>query len=216
MPRKIWAFLFLAVFAVIAYSGAAPASARQEDGKGPADRTSHLKRATASFEKGFYEFLPKSQRAEAAAAFTEAVVEFKLALTADPLSRDAHRGLARVYYLQGDFPAAADQYRRLTELDPFDIDSYALAAVSLAESGRFADARDELEKAKARTSDPHALTTLDRFLAKLAEAEKQSGDGNRTVLSSPSKEERRRPAEKDSVPDSSRPSPNQPGPGAGR
>jgi tetratricopeptide (TPR) repeat protein len=168
--------LFLAVW--VASLGALPAAPTQKD---PADQArkqaTHLQRGRASFEKGFYDLLPKNKAAEAEQAFAAAIGEFKLALADDPNDVDAHRGLARVYAVRGSHIEAARHYRRLTELDPYDLDSYVLAAVSLTEAGRFAEARAELEKAKGRTADERALVTLDGLLQKLSEAEKRAGAG---------------------------------------
>ena len=168
-------------------SPAAPAttSQRQKVKDGAEQRSPHLREAAARFERGFYELLPKNRRAEAAVEFDAAVREYELALAAEPLNREAHRGLARVFYIQKDYALAAEHYRRLTEIDPFDIDSYALAAVALAEAGRFPEARSELEKAKLRTADPHAITMLDGFLEKLAEAEKQPAQSGQTAVTGP-------------------------------
>lgn len=173
MPRKLFVVLFLAVFAVSLT--ALPAPARQKDPGGQArPRETHLQRGLASFDRGFYEFLPKNRKAEAEQAFAFAVAELEMAVEADPNSQEAHKALARVHYVRQNYLKAAEQYRRLTEIDPFDLDSYALAALSLSEAGRFAEARIELEKAKARTTDPKALSLLDGYLTKLAEAEKRA------------------------------------------
>ena len=93
------------------------------------------------------------------------------------MNREAHRTLGRIYTLKQDHLQAAAHYRRLTEIDPYDVDSYALAASALAEAGRFGEARAELERAKGRTSDPRTVALLDGYLQKLAEAEKQAGAG---------------------------------------
>jgi tetratricopeptide (TPR) repeat protein len=176
MPRKLLVLLFLAVW--VASLGALPAAAVQKDPGGQArEQATHLQRGRANFEKGFYEFLPKGRKSEAEQAFAAAIREFKLALADDPNSIDAHRGIARIYTVRGNHVEAAKHYRRLTELDPFDLDSYAQAAVALAELGRFAEARTELEKAKGRTVDPSSLAMLDGFLQKLTEAEKLAGAG---------------------------------------
>jgi tetratricopeptide (TPR) repeat protein len=172
---------FLLVLGVAAATVFALAAAPQKDPTAVAkDRTAqagHRERGLASFEQGFYEFLPQGRRAEASAAFDAAVKELGLALGADPADREAHRALARIFTVTEDHLRAAEHYRRLTEIDPYDVDSYALAASALAESGRFGEARLELERAKGRTSDPRALAQLDGYLAKLAEAERTAGAG---------------------------------------
>lgn len=176
MSRKSLVALSLAVLGAFALAAASPAV--QKDPAGPSrDQSSHLQRGIAAFEQGFYEFLPKNRKTEADQAFGAAIRELELALEAEPNNAAAHRTLARAYSVRQNHLAAASHYRRLTEIDPYDIDSYALAALSLGEAGHFAESRAELEKAKGRTADPHALALLDEYLRKLAEAEKQAGAG---------------------------------------
>jgi tetratricopeptide (TPR) repeat protein len=179
MSRKYLAVLFLFVWGASGLTPAAVAAQNEPAGRSRAreSQATHLQKGLASFEQGFYEHLPKGKRAEAEASFAGAVRELELALSDDPNSREAHRTLARIETVRGNHLAAASHYRRLTEIDPFDIDSYALGASALAEAGRFAESRTELEKAKGRTADPRALALLEGYLAKLAEAEKQAGAG---------------------------------------
>jgi tetratricopeptide (TPR) repeat protein len=177
MVRKSLVFLSLCVWALSALTPAVSGAQKDASGGPARPQASHLQRGIAGFEQGFYEFLPRSRRAEAEAAFMAAIRELELALEAEPNNPQAHRALARIHSVRNNQLGAAAHYRRLTEIDPFDIDSYALAALALAEAGRFAEARLELEKAKGRTSDARALSLLDGYLGKLAEAEKQAGAG---------------------------------------
>ena len=176
MSKKSLVVVFLAVGAAFALSSAA--AAPQKAPGGPVrDQASHLERGLASFERGFYEFLPKNRRAEAEAAFDAAVLELGLALEAEPGNAQAHKAMARICAVRKDHLAAAEHYRRLTEIDPFAVDAYVLAADSLAWAGRFTEARTELERAKGRTADPRALALLDAYIGKLDEAAKKGGDG---------------------------------------
>jgi tetratricopeptide (TPR) repeat protein len=178
MSRKSLVPLVLCAFLALAFVFSLDAFAIQKNPQTPGrDQSTHLGRGLASFEQGFYEFLPKGRPAEAEAAFAAAVRELGLALQDDPQDKQALRTLARIETLRLNHLAAAEHYRRLTQIDPYDIDSYALGALSLAEAGRFAESRVELEKAKAHTADEQALVLLDGYLAKLAEAEKKAGAG---------------------------------------
>jgi tetratricopeptide (TPR) repeat protein len=174
MSRKSVVVIFLCLWTASALTAAGP-SPQKTPGAPGREQTTHLQRGLASFEQGFYEMLPKGRRAEAEDAFVTAVRELELALEAEPNNVRAHRTLARVHSLRKDHAAAAAHYRRLTEIDPFDVDAYVLAAVSLVEAGRFDEARIELERAKGRTADARALALLDSYLAKLAEAERKAG-----------------------------------------
>jgi tetratricopeptide (TPR) repeat protein len=181
MAKKSLVVLFLLVLGLAAATAFVHAAAPQKDpastAKDKSIQAGHRERGLASFERGFYDLLPKGRRAEAEAAFSVAVGELGLALEADPNDRDAHRALGRIFTLRQDHLRAAAHYRRLTEIDPYDVDSYALAASALAEAGRLGEARVELERAKGRTSDPHSIALIEGYLAKLAEAEKQAGAG---------------------------------------
>lgn len=174
MSRKSVVVVFLFLWSASALTAAGP-SPQKTPGAPGREQTTHLQRGLASFEQGFYEMLPKGRRAEAEDAFVTAVRELELALEAEPNNVRAHRTLARVHSLRKNYAAAAEHYRRLTEIDPFDVDAYVLAAVSLGEAGRFDEARIELERAKGRTADVRALALLDGYLTKLAEAQRKAG-----------------------------------------
>lgn len=177
MLRKSLVVISLAVLAAASLAAAAtpPQKAPGAPVRDEARPQTHLQRGVAGFERGFYELLPKGRKAEADAAFAAAVIELELALEAEPANAQAHRTLARIHSVRKEPLAAAEHYRRLTEIDPFDLDSYVLAALALGEAGRFGEARTELERAKGRTADARALSLLDGYLAKLAEAEKKAG-----------------------------------------
>jgi len=177
MPRKSLVVISLALMAA-AFTAAAATSPQKAPGapaREEARLQTHLQRGLAGFERGFYELLPKGRKAEAGAAFAAAAQELELALESEPGNAQAHRALARIHTVCNEPLAAAEHYRRLTEIDPFDLDSYVLAALALGEAGRFGEARTELERAKGRTADVRALAHLDGYLAKLAEAEKKAG-----------------------------------------
>ncbi len=143
-----------------------------------APRLSPHARGVAHFERGFYDYLPKGRAAEAAAEFDLAVREFKSALELDPSQAETHRALARVYRIQEKYLLAAGHYRKVTELNPLDIDAYVMAAEALAEAGRYEESGLMLQSAKTRTADPVALRALDGYLQKLSEAERESGKNN--------------------------------------
>jgi tetratricopeptide (TPR) repeat protein len=171
MTRKPFAALFLLVWTAVALTAVAPSRQKDPSAKVPG-KASHLERGLAGFEQGLYTFLPTGRAAEADAAFVAAIRELELVLEIEPNNRQAHRILARIHSIRKDYAAAAGHFRRLTEIDPFDLDAYVLAALYLAEAGSFLEARVELERAKGRTADPHALALLDGYLARLAEAER--------------------------------------------
>jgi tetratricopeptide (TPR) repeat protein len=148
-------FMFLSV----------PAAFCQTNGVGGAEY--HNQQGIAYFKQGFYHHTPKNQAADAERNYGLAVREFQAAIAEDPFFTDAHRNLARLYYVKKNFDEAAKEYRRVTELRPGDLDAYVNLALSLVELGKFDEALQTLEKAKHQTSDQKALNTLDTYISKL-------------------------------------------------
>lgn len=133
---------------------------------GADDAGYHNRQGMEYFKKGFYDHAPKHQDAEADKNFGFAVKEFLAAITKDSSSTEAHRNLARVYYVQKNFAGAAEEYKRVTELAPGDLDAYVNCALANIELNRFDEAIQLLKNAKTQTYDPKALETLDSYIAK--------------------------------------------------
>ena len=127
----------------------------------------HNRQGVEYFKKGFYDHAPKNQGDDANKNYGFAVKEFKAAISSDPSFTEAHRNLARVYYIQKNFAGAAKEYQRVTELAPGDLDAYVNCALALIELERLDEAILALEDAKGQTSDPKALETLDSYIAKV-------------------------------------------------
>jgi tetratricopeptide (TPR) repeat protein len=126
----------------------------------------HNQRGMEYFEKGFCDHMPKKQVADAERNYGFAIREFRAAISRDTSFTDAHRNLARVYYVQKNFQGAAEEYRAVTELVPGDLDAYINRALALVELKRLGEAIQTLEDAKQRTPDPKARDTLDGYIAK--------------------------------------------------
>lgn len=137
----------------------------QETGVGEAGF--HNQQGMDYFKKGFYDHTPKKQVVEAQKNYVFAVKEFKAAISSDFSYTEAHRNLARVYYVQKNFDGAAEEYKRVTELAPSDLDAYVNLALALIELKRPDEAILALESAKGQTFDPKALETLDSYIAKI-------------------------------------------------
>jgi tetratricopeptide (TPR) repeat protein len=127
----------------------------------------HNQRGMESFKKGFYEHAPKKQAAQAELNYRLAIKEFKAAIAKDSSYTDAHRNLARVYYIQRNYEEAAWEYKKVTELSPGDLDAYVNLALAYIELKEFGEAVDTLEKAKEQTSDPKASDTLNAYITKI-------------------------------------------------
>ena len=138
----------------------------QDSGTG--DAGYHNQQGMEYFKKGFYDHTPKHQDAEAEKNYEFAVKEFSAAISKDPSSAEAHRNLARVYHVQKNFAGAAEEYKRVTELDSGDLDAYVNCALACVELKRFDEAIQLLKDAKDQTSDPKVLETLDSYIAKVS------------------------------------------------
>ncbi len=136
-----------------------------ETGVGEADY--HNNRGMEYFKKGFYEHAPRHQDAEAERNYGLAVTEFKAAIAENPASSDAHRNLARLYYVRKNFAGAAAEYKKVSELSPGDVDAYVNHALACIELSRLDEAVRSLEQAKDQTFDPKALEILDSYIAKV-------------------------------------------------
>jgi tetratricopeptide (TPR) repeat protein len=127
----------------------------------------HNQRGTEFFKKGFYDHAPKDQAADADLSYGLAIKEFKAAIAKDASYTEAHRNLARVYHVQKNFEGAAEEYRKVTELAPDDVDAYVNLALALIELKRLDEAIQVLENGKEHTSDPKALNALDTYISKI-------------------------------------------------
>jgi tetratricopeptide (TPR) repeat protein len=166
--RKRLLVLVLTVLLILPFMAGAVYAA-EEGAPQAAEEAFHNQQGLAHFNRAFYDLIPHQKKEEAAREFGLAVQEFQKALAINPDFPQAHRNLARVYYLQKKYAQAAKHYEKLTELNPSDIDSYVLAASAYAEAGNFAEARAQLETAKTMTDDEHILKKLDGYLEKLDE-----------------------------------------------
>ncbi len=124
-------------------------------------------RGVEYFKKGFYDHAPKNQAVEAQRNYGFAINEFKAAIAKDSSYTEAHRNLARVYYVQKNFDSAAEEYKKVTELDPGNLDAYVNLALALIELNRPDEAIQVLESAKDQTADTKALNKLDTYIAKV-------------------------------------------------
>jgi Tfp pilus assembly protein PilF len=158
--------LLAVIVAAVTLAFLSPSAAFCQD-RGAGEAGYHNQRGMDYFKKGFYDHAPKSQVAESERNYGLAMQEFKTAISRDPSYTEAHRNLARVYYVQKNFDGAADEYRRVTELAPGDLDAYVNLALSLTELKRLDEAIQALETAKQQTSDTRALDTLDTYISKV-------------------------------------------------
>ena len=69
--------------------------------------------------------------------------------------------------MKKDFQRAAEQYKKVTALNPSDVDSYVNLSLAYIKLERYDDAIQELENAKAQTSDKSVIKRLDEYIQKI-------------------------------------------------
>ncbi len=129
----------------------------------------HNRQGLAYFNEAFYDRVPKGQQKDADRAFDLAAAAFRNAIAAKPDFVDAHRNLARLYYVRKQFAEAAASYRAVTRLNPKDLDAYVLTALAYTQLELWAEALLQLETAKTQTVDQEAIRKLDGYIQKIRE-----------------------------------------------
>jgi len=135
------------------------------------DEAYYNERGMSYFNEGFYNLTPKGREAEASQAYEKAITALKEAIAINENYVDAHRNLARVYYMQKRFSEAAQEYERVTALAPYDIDVYVKLASAYAKLHQYSEAIEQLEKAKTFTSENVVLNRLNDFIKRLEQKE---------------------------------------------
>jgi len=159
-------FLFL-ILTFLAY--AIPSAVPEARGRQAGIEAAHNRKGLEHFKEGFYQKLPKGQQREADRAFDLAAAEFRTAIALKPDFVEAHRNLARLYYVRKQFSEAAESYRNVTRLAPRDLDAYVQTALAYIELDRFDEAVRQLELAKTQTDDPEAVRRLEGYIQKIRE-----------------------------------------------
>ncbi len=131
------------------------------------DEVTYNEQGMKFFNQGYYTSLPQGRAQEADQLFEQAIAAFKRSIAIKETYADAHRNLARVYYVQKRFNEAAREYERLIELTPDDIDMYVKLAAAYANQDKYPEAIDILEKAKKIASDERVVTMLNEFIQRL-------------------------------------------------
>lgn len=131
------------------------------------DEVSANQRGLSHFRHGYYDLIPRGRKNEAHEEFAQAEKAFLRAIEINSHYVDAHRNLARLYYLQGKFAKAGEEYSQVMHLDPGDIDNYVQMALVETELGHFREAVGYLEAAKQQTEDEQIIRKLDDYIQKI-------------------------------------------------
>jgi tetratricopeptide (TPR) repeat protein len=162
--RTTFRFLLLTLIACTILSAAPEARAGQTGRE-----AEHNRKGLEYFKEGFYQKLPKGQQREADRAFDLATAEFQNAIALKPDFVEAHRNLARLYYVRRQLSKAAESYRNVISLAPRDIDAHVQLALAYVELERFDEAVHQLELARTQTDDREAIRKLDGYIQKIRE-----------------------------------------------
>lgn len=131
------------------------------------DEVYHNELGLNYFIQGYYKLKPQGKVEEADELIEQAITAFKQAIALNETYVDAHRNLAKVYYLQKRLPEAEEEYKRLVDLTLYDIDACVRLASAYAMQDKYLEAIDILEKAKKITNDTRVVNQLDGFIQKL-------------------------------------------------
>jgi tetratricopeptide (TPR) repeat protein len=135
------------------------------------DEAYYNERGLSYFKEGFYTLLPRGMKEEASQCLEQAITAFKAAIAINDTYVDAHRNLARVYYVQRRYSEAAEEYKRVTELIPYDIDVYVKLASAYVKLKQYSEAIEQLEKAKTFTAEKIMIDRLNDFIQRLEHME---------------------------------------------
>ena len=165
MYRKLSVLLssFLIALAVLMV----PTKGQTEPQETVNDEVYYTQKGVSNFQEAFYELMPMGKREQALQSYRQSVTEFKRAIAINESYVEAHRHLARVYYVQNNFSEAAEQYKRVTELAPSDIDAYLNLASSYERMNRYSEAIEQLEKAKTLSSEAMVIDKINGLIVKL-------------------------------------------------
>jgi tetratricopeptide (TPR) repeat protein len=119
------------------------------------------------FNQGYFKLLPQGRTQEADQMIELAIASFRQAIAIKETYADAHRNLARVYYVQKRFTEAAGEYERLIELTPDDVDAYVKLATTYTKLEMYPEAVSVLEKAREKTDDERVVYQLNEFIQRL-------------------------------------------------
>jgi tetratricopeptide (TPR) repeat protein len=159
--------LAAAVLAVVIWNGDADAQ------QASSEAAEANRKGVAYYNEAFYKLLPSQRTIEADRKFTAAEKEFKRALTLSPDDVEAHRNLARLYFVQKRFLAAAEHYEIVFKLVPRDIDAYVNAASAYEMAQRYDLAIETLEAARPMATNEHIVSRLNAYIKSL---EKKTDD----------------------------------------
>jgi tetratricopeptide (TPR) repeat protein len=135
-----------------------------------AEAAYHNQQGLQHFKHGYYDLIPRGQKSEANANFALAEKAFQKAISINSNFVEAHRNLARLYFLEKKFDKAAPHYTQVIKLNPKDLDNYVNLSLTFIELGKYDEAIRCLEDAKAQTENSKIINKLNSYITKIEEA----------------------------------------------
>lgn len=161
--RNLRFIAIVAAFLLLSVLSGTKAQAFQTEGRG----AEHNRKGMQHYNEAFYKELPQGRDKEAERLFDIAATEFQNAIAADPNDAEAHKNLARLYYVRKQFLKAAGAYETLTVLQPHNIDAYVQLALCYTQLNKFDEAIQELEIAKTKTDNAEVISKLNEYIRKI-------------------------------------------------
>jgi serine/threonine protein kinase/tetratricopeptide (TPR) repeat protein len=156
---------------------------RTAESLGPDSVNVHLAAAkvyevTGKLEKALDEYrrvhslAPSNIKAARRAAWTydrldmpdKAVAEYRRAIAIDPSFFEPYRYFGGFYYYRGNYSAAAEQWRKVTELTPDSYHAWSDLATALQRLKRYNEAEQALRKGLSLREDPDLLQNMGALL----------------------------------------------------
>jgi tetratricopeptide (TPR) repeat protein len=126
-------------------------------GGGMEDEAFFNDKGLGHYNRAYYEFLAAGKTEQAEEEFEKVALAFQEAIAINDRFVEAHRNLGRVYTVRKKDGAAIDEYWKVVDLEPGNLENYLPLASALERLGRFEEAREVLTRAKALSGDPRVL-----------------------------------------------------------
>jgi tetratricopeptide (TPR) repeat protein len=118
----------------------------------------------SSFNEGFYNLLPAGKKEEAALQFQDAIAFFKKALEINSDFTEARHNLARVYFIRKEYAQAVEEYKKVVDLAPEDMDARLAIASACVKLGRRDEAIEQLKMARDMNDDSIIIDKLNTLI----------------------------------------------------
>lgn len=168
---KPYQYLMLLIAGLLVFLVAAPSGFCSGD-KEPVNEEEFYTLGLELFRQGYYELMPQGKVEEGMKKLDQAVKAFETAISLKDERWESHWHLARIFSIQQKLDKAADQYKRVIELDPDNLDHYLFLTSVHVQMKQFSEARKVLDYAKSRTRDTGAIERIDALVQSIQDQER--------------------------------------------